>query len=346
MKHRDLISVIIPANNAEKYIERCIRSVQIQTYENIEIIVVNDGSKDGTLEILKRLQEKEQRIKIINKNNEGVSQARNDGIDSSIGKYLYFIDSDDYIEKDMIEKLHKYLLCNECELSVCGFSNVFDDLESRPYTIYSDYIKLDRQEYLKKMSEYLYSVYFGALWNKLYITKIIKEKNIRFRKDISLAEDFILNLEYLEYVENVAVIPETLYNYYQGNSKSLTKNKDPQYLWTMAKIRLYYCIEQYKKMNVFQQCKTNIYTAIANELVGPTYHIFQDGIFLKEEKKEKLKEIYDNELVKTAITMTKQPQMVHRIAKFSIKIKSYGIFIFLMKIWIKVQKIMKAGKNG
>lgn len=346
MMQKELISIIIPAYNAEKYIGRCIASAQGQTYDNIEIIVINDGSTDTTLEIVRSFQEKDERIHVIDKQNEGVSAARNIGIEKSKGMFLYYMDSDDYMEKDMLFKLYQAMTTGQSQMAVCGFANVYEDIGNVNCAFYSDKEILIREKYLEKMSEYLYTVYFGALWNKLYDGNIIRQNRLRFRKEISLAEDFIFNMDYLCFVTKITAIPDILYNYYQGNSQSLTKNRNPQYLWDMAKIRLSYCVEKYKEMNAFEQCKQNIYTAIANELVGPTYHVFEDGIFLKGEKKEKLRELYDSELTRTAITMTRQPQMVHRIAKFSLKIKSYGTFIILMKIWIKIQKIMRVRKSG
>lgn len=332
----DLISVIIPAYNAEKHIKRCLDSIVNQTYKKLQIIVINDGSLDNTERILKSYSQKDGRLTIVNQQNTGVSQARNNGISVATGKYICFVDSDDYVKTDMIEKLYTHL--SKSELCVCGFVNKYYDKEVEgPSPFNTGGIK-SRNEYLKTMSGYLYSVYFGALWNKLYLTDIIRDKKIIFRKEISLAEDFIFNLEYLEYVKNISVICEDLYFYYQEAEGSLTKIKDVWYLWDMALIRYTYCIEQYKKMNMYDKCYANIYTALAYELIGPTYDITKEHYKGYKEAKSCLKELYSKKISRDAIKNMKQPQMVHRIAKTCLKLNNYGLFVLMMRIWIKVQR--------
>ena len=332
----ELISVIVPAYNAEKCIKRCLNSIINQTYRNLQIIVINDGSADCTKKILEEYLKDDSRLVVINQNNTGVSQARNNGIKRATGKYLYFVDSDDYIKSDMIEKLYTQL--SKSELCVCGFINKYHDREVEGPLPFKTNGKKSRDEYLHVMSEYLYSVYFGALWNKLYLTNIVKGKNIIFRKNISLAEDFIFNLEYLEYVKSISVICEDLYFYYQEAEESLTKVKDAQYLWDMALIRYKYCIEQYKKMGMYDNCCNNIDTAIAYELIGPTYDVTKEHYKGYREAKQFLKELYSMQITREAIKNMKQPQMVHRIAKICLKLNNYGLFVLMMRIWIKVQR--------
>ena len=332
----ELISVVIPVYSAEKYIKRCLNSIMNQTYDNLQIVVVNDGSTDDTKKILEEYSNNDNRIVVINQSNAGVSQARNNGVAKTTGKYLCFVDSDDYIRQDMIEKLYTRL--SKSELCVCGFANKFDEKETEGPIPFESEGKKSRDEYLKTMSGYLYSVYFGALWNKLYLADIIKKNNIVFRKDISLAEDFIFNLEYLEYVKNISVICEDMYYYYQEVENSLTKAKNAQYLWDMALIRYTYCIEQYKKMNMYQECYVNIDTAIATELIGPTYDITKENYKGFKEAKHSLKELYSTNITRNAIKNMKQPQMVHRIAKISLKIHSFALFVLMMRVWIKIQR--------
>lgn len=335
---KDLISVIIPAYNAEKYIERCLKSIQAQTYNNLEIIVVNDGSRDHTKELVYKMKQQDPRIKLIYKENEGVSAARNDGVASATGKYLYFIDSDDYIDSMMVEKLYRAICEYKSQLSVCGFVSVFEHKEDGSFSLYDSETKIDRNRYLAEMSAYLYSVYYGSLWNKMYITKVVKDNKLTFRKDISLAEDFIFNLDYLGYVEYVTMLPECMYYYYQGNEESLTKKSDPWYIWEMAEIRLKYCTEKYQEMNMLDSCKRNIDTTVANELVGPTYDIINNAELKRGQVVKKLKELYNSTFTKEAIKNTNNPQMVHRIAKVSLGLHSYTLFYILMKVWIKVQR--------
>lgn len=334
---KDLISVVIPVYNAEVYIKRCLESIQKQTYDNLEIIVVNDGSTDNTQKVLEEIQQQDRRIKLIQKENEGVSAARNDGVVTATGRYVYFIDSDDYVENNIIEKLYK-VISSQGELSVCGFTTVFMNKEDAPFSLYDSTSIISIEEYLEKMSQYLYSVYYGSLWNKMYVTEIIKRNNLKFRKDISLAEDFIFNLDYLQYVKKVTMLPECMYYYYQGNEESLTKKSDPWYIWNMARIRLNYCMEKYREMNMLDSCKRNINTTIANELVGPTYDIINNREWDRKQAIRKLKELYRDTFTKEAVKETSNPQMVHRIAKVCLGMHSYCMFYILMKIWVRIQR--------
>ncbi|MCI8955895.1 MAG: glycosyltransferase family 2 protein [Eubacterium sp.] len=334
---KDLISVVIPVYNAEEYIKRCLESIQKQTYDNLEIIVVNDGSTDHTQKVVGEMQQQDERIKLIQKENEGVSAARNDGVLAATGKYIYFIDSDDYVEDNIVEKLYE-AISTQGQLSVCGFTTVFMKKEDTPFSLYDSVSLISIEQYLEKMSQYLYSVYFGSLWNKMYVTEIIKSNQLKFRKDISLAEDFIFNLDYLQYVKKVTMLPECMYYYYQGNEESLTKKSDPWYIWDMARIRLQYCMQRYGEMNMLESCKRNISTMVANELVGPTYDIINNEKWKIKQTIKKLKELYQDTFTKEAIKETKNPQMVHRIAKVSLGMHSYFMFYILMKIWVKIQR--------
>ena len=338
----DLISIIIPVYNSEKYISRCLDSVIGQTYHNLQIITINDGSTDGTRKILNQYAEKDSRILIIDQENLGVSQARNNGIEKAKGKYLCFVDSDDYIKESMVEKLYRNL--NQSRLVVCGFIDDYDERKICGLKPFDGGIKC-RNEYLETMSQYLYSVYFGAVCNKLYVAYIVKNNKITFRKGISWAEDLIFNLEYLEYVDRITIICDELYFYYQEVKNSLTKNRDIMYLWNMALIRYTFCKEQYKKMNMYDTCKVNIDTAIAIELIGPTYYICKENYKGYRYAKKSLKELYSQKIVIDAIKNNKKPQMVHRIAKVAFYFKSYGLFVFMMRIWVPIQNIIKEIKN-
>lgn len=334
---KDLISVVIPAYNAEVYIGRCLGSIQKQTYNNLEIIVVDDGSSDNTAQIVQDVKKKDHRVRLIKKENEGVSAARNDGVAAASGKYVYFIDSDDFVDSFIIEKLYQ-AINSKAQLSVCGFTTVFMDKEDAPFSLYEKISMISIKQYLEKMSQYLYSVYYGSLWNKMYLTEIIKENKLEFRKDISLAEDFIFNLDYLQYVKTVTMLPECMYYYYQGNEESLTKRSDPWYIWEMAKIRLKYCMDKYDEMNMSLKCRKNINTMIANELVGPTYDIINNKKWNRKQTIEELKSLYQDTFTREAIKDTNNPQMVHRIAKASFYLHSYNMFYILMKIWVRLQR--------
>lgn len=139
-----MISIIIPVYNIEKYLSRCIESVLDQTYQNLEAIFVNDGSTDNSLKILEEYQKKDKRIKIINKENAGSGAARNDGIEQSKGEYLAFLDSDDWYEKDFLERLYKNLKENNSEIAMCNPKMVYNNKErNKNINTYQLYILME-----------------------------------------------------------------------------------------------------------------------------------------------------------------------------------------------------------
>ena len=127
----DLISVIVPIYNVEKYINRCIDSIIEQTYTNLEIILVDDGSTDNSGSICDEYAKKDNRIKVIHKENGGVSSARNVGLDTAIGQYITFVDSDDYIEKKYCEILLKTLKKQKADCVACGYNRIYKNKEEK-----------------------------------------------------------------------------------------------------------------------------------------------------------------------------------------------------------------------
>lgn len=123
----NLISVIIPVYNGEKYIKRCINSLINQTYKNIEIIIINDGSKDNSINIIKEISEKDKRIIIIDKENQGVSIARNAGIEKASGDYIMFVDVDDWVKTNMIEQMYKVIKKENVDIVKCNSINEFNN---------------------------------------------------------------------------------------------------------------------------------------------------------------------------------------------------------------------------
>ena len=216
------ISIVVPVYNADRYLEKCIESLLKQTLTNIEIILVNDGSTDKSKDICNEYAKKDTRIKVIHKKNEGVSVARNKGIDFASGKYIMFCDSDDYTELDWCECLYNKISNNKNALVISNYNihNYRDNKNQIKKKQYYNELKtkIDKSEFYN-----LYEMNLtNQLWNKIYNLDIIKSKNIRFNEKLSLGEDLIFNLEYLEYVDSDILIEnKCLYNYILRNRDSL-----------------------------------------------------------------------------------------------------------------------------
>ena len=218
---KDLISVIVPVYKVEAYLEECINSIINQTYKNLEIILVDDGSPDNSGIICDKYAKKDERIKVIHKENGGLSDARNAGIDVVTGKYITFIDSDDYIENLYIEKLYLAIKNNNTNISQCGFSKVSNSKEILEKIGYDKNYILSGKEMLKDLYMYKNSVENTVVWNKMYLIDLFK--NIRFPKG-KIHEDEYITYKILYFQEKVSIIKDYLYNYRQTDN-SITHSK-------------------------------------------------------------------------------------------------------------------------
>ncbi len=214
-----MISVIVPIYNSEKTITRCVKSIQNQTYKNIEIILVDDGSIDNSLKMCKEFAKTDHRIKIIQKNNGGVSSARNIGIESAEGEYIMFCDADDYVSPNWCSILEKTIKKNLNSWIVSNIYIVDNKGIINSKCSNNDMIKLSYFD-IFKMGISAYSC------NKIYRRDIISKYVIRFREDCSFSEDVEFNVKYCLTCNDIVYIKEPLY-YYVNNSESLTHKYYP-----------------------------------------------------------------------------------------------------------------------
>ncbi|MGO4961219.1 glycosyltransferase family 2 protein [Jeotgalibaca porci] len=208
------ISVIIPCYNLEDKIEKCLKSIQRQTHQNIEIIIVDDGSTDNSVAIIKTLANNDARIKLLIQENNGPSSARNKGIRYANGDYIMFVDGDDYISDDyisnIVDNLHE-----QCDMIIAGFRYVYDD--GTENIIEGIDFDCSKEEYIKKF--YIESIkrrlIFGPC-NKLYKKSILDKNNICFNEDLEIREDGLFVMHYLEHVDNLSGITDSGYYYIQN----------------------------------------------------------------------------------------------------------------------------------
>lgn len=224
------VSVIVPVYNAEQYLERCIRSIMQQSYKNIEIILVNDGSVDSSKSIIDRYSLTDQRIKKKHINNSGPSCARNVGIDLSSGDFIQFVDADDFIDYRMTEKLVDNMSIGT-DLVICGYKPIGSKEVTPkvlPYSFLNDET-LTRKQFSKNFGQLYIDYYINYPWNKLYRAEIIKDKQIRFNESLCWGEDLLFNLDYFLYCENISFLREAVYLYNKGNTSSITSNFNDKY---------------------------------------------------------------------------------------------------------------------
>lgn len=211
---QDLISIIIPVYNVEKYLSECLDSVITQTYENLEILLIDDGSTDGSGKICDEYAQKDARIKVIHKENGGVSSARNMGLDLAQGEYIAFIDSDDRVKREYIQKLYEKVKIENAEVCLCHFSHFVGGetkkiAEPLPKHLNID---LDKKETLNFFYKYLSCRGIsGSPCRSLYKKEIVE--NYRFSCEVVRAEDLLFNLEVLVNCKRIVSINEWLYEY-------------------------------------------------------------------------------------------------------------------------------------
>ncbi len=223
---KETISIIMPAYNAEKTIESAINSVLKQNYKQIELIIIDNGSKDKTQEIIKKYENKKTEIIIKNIYLEvaNVSYARNVGIDKATGKYIAFLDADDEYENNFIKNMQEAIKNANSEIVTCAYKTK----NSKKSWNLKEYENIKNTSNIKEYLEILKENYlFNQIWNKLYITKIIKENNIKFSTNFELGEDLLFNLRYLKNINKVSYINDELYIYTDGeNGLNLKYRKD------------------------------------------------------------------------------------------------------------------------
>jgi glycosyltransferase involved in cell wall biosynthesis len=215
-----LISILIPVYNAEKYIKRCLDSVLAQTYKNIEIVIMDDGSTDTSSSILEKYKQKNKIVRVISHENQGVSGARNRLISESKGEYILFVDSDDFILDCMVEKLYKKAESSGADLSMCKFSYYYEEnnKERLKETHFPKEMVTSSVEAIKL---FLSGRITGHLWNKLIKRSLFIENNLAFSRELISYEDAPIVLKLLEHAGTITFVDESLY-YYLQRSHSLT----------------------------------------------------------------------------------------------------------------------------
>ncbi|HJB38852.1 MAG TPA: glycosyltransferase [Candidatus Ruthenibacterium avium] len=253
-----LVSVIIPVYNAAADLARCIESVRRQSYENLEILLVNDGSRDTSGEICRMYARVDERIRVIDKQNEGVSAARNDAIRAAKGKYLQFADSDDYMAQDAVYRMVQKAEHDDCDLVIAAYCRVRGE-HQRTYAFLPETSVMSKNEFARHLMEEPASFYYGVLWNKLYRADIIRRHDIRCNTDLSWSEDFLFNLEYIRYAERFAALEYPVY-YYINNEKSITHTQMDVVNVIKTKATLFqYYKELYEHLGLYEKYKPQIY---------------------------------------------------------------------------------------
>lgn len=218
-----MISIIVPVFNAQKYIKRCVESIKNQSYQDWELILIDDGSKDDSSSICDELKQSDSRIYVVHTINQGASAARNRGLDEATGDFITFVDADDWVEPNHLEVLVNQI---NSDVDLCINSFIADlYYGSRPY----QYKEVKTQDNIESINAFFTILlqHSQFLWNKLFKNNIIEDNHIRFNTSISLGEDNIFILEYLNYIRGLSASSVCTYHYDQidENPFSLGRRK-------------------------------------------------------------------------------------------------------------------------
>lgn len=228
-----LISIVIPIYNVERYVSTCVQSVLKQTYKNLEVLLIDDGSTDSSATLCDQMKEQDSRIQVIHKTNEGLGLARNTGLQLAKGEYIAFVDSDDYIANDMIETLYERICLYQSDVCFCNYYRVesgkvpfsTEDNPKQAHLYSKEEVKgLLLNMICAPMKENLDIVFMPSVCMGLYSMSLISSYDMGFHSERELiSEDLIFNLEFLSKARTVCYIPKCLY-YYRYNPSSLSKS--------------------------------------------------------------------------------------------------------------------------
>ncbi len=254
----------MPVYNVEKYIAKSIQSVLNQTYANFELLIINDGTPDNSIVIAEKYSD--HRIKILHKPNGGLSDARNFGMQHAIGDYLYFIDSDDWIEPNLLEVCVESLTNHKTDFVIFGYhldnENELGNLISSEAKTHHEKVYSQKERNLDISADTLSLM--GYAWNKIYKTSFIKENNLHFEKGVSLVEDILFNARVFEFSDKIQFIDHALYHYINRPAASLIKtfHKNSFELYLKKNLALH------TFLNVWQMPKTQLNSVLANGIIS------------------------------------------------------------------------------
>lgn len=280
------ISIIVPIYKVEAYLKRCLDSIVAQTYQNLEIILVDDGSPDDCGKICDAYAEKDERIRVIHKENSGLGYARNSGLEICTGEYIMFLDSDDWLSTDCVEILHNRLIGDNSDMAVGNYIQIYDDGSTkRGYYTFEEDCVLTRSETLGRLNDHIFSVMMNA---KLYKRTVLK--SILF-PSLGRGEDTWVLPDIMRQCNSISFVNKTVYYYYQRSDSimhSITQNKLLDSI--CANLRLsQYLLEEGLLKNALRFYVNCIDYALSVEKTGDRLKYFKQ-YFDKKTRKRLLKE--------------------------------------------------------
>lgn len=269
MRYKDKVSIIVPVYNVKTFLERCIHSVTEQTYPNLEIILVDDGSTDGSGKVCDRFAKKDSRIKVIHQKNQGLSGARNAGIEEAKGDFIFFIDSDDWIEQRTIELLIKAIKSNDANIAECSYRCIYNESVFYESKCMGDNYIVDAYGAIKDNLEWKNCK--PVAWNKLYRTNIVKDNMFPIGK---YHEDEYTTYKYYYKAQKIVFLDIALYNYNCSREDSITAKFSEKNFDTICAFRekVYFIRDHEDLKGLLEAAKNAYYYVFFNSLFNAREH--------------------------------------------------------------------------
>lgn len=298
-----LVSIVLPVFNVEKYLDRALESVVNQTYNNLEIILVDDGSSDASPRMCDEWANRDNRIKVFHKKNEGPGTARNTGIDNASGKYIFFLDSDDCVDVTLVEKCVSSAQKNNSEVVLFSRNNIYDDGTVVKKKINVPSFVFDNEGIINELLPGLFSYKMGfgvSPWSKMYNLDTIKRLGIRFMSERqTTSEDAYFALELYPKLNAASVIDECLYNYYIRDNSFSRAYKPGRQARNDEFLKL--CVSYVNNNNLPQVLIANITNRYHTLTLSTLMQIVKSDVN-KKEKKRATKEIFKNDILRNTLS--------------------------------------------
>ena len=254
-----LVTLIIPVHNTAEYLKECLDSVRSQTYRSFEALLINDGSTDASADICRSFAGADSRFILIDKPNTGVSDSRNRALDQAQGKYLQFLDSDDWLTSDATAILVHAAESTGADLTLAHFYRAVGERMAQRGHIKKEQV-FTRQEFAVEMMKAPANYYYGVLWNKLYRRSIVEGNHLRFPTDVSWCEDFLFNLDYIEHTRLVSAVPKPIYYYRKREDSLVSSNISLRRTVAMKRATFNDYKDLYQKLDLYEEQKAKIYS--------------------------------------------------------------------------------------
>ena len=241
------VSIIVPVYNAQETLRRCVDSILGQEYRDYELILADDGSTDSSPALCDEYAEKDSRVRVLHKENSGVSDTRNKALDAAQGDYVQFLDSDDWIAPEATRLLVRAMEDNDCDMVIADFYRVIGSKVSRKGDIDAEGV-LSREEFGDYMIQNPSDFYFGVVWNKLYRRDIIEKYHLRMDVTLSWCEDFIFNMEYELHCKRIYPLQVPVYYYVRTRGSLASQGANPAKVVQMKLNVIEYYNDFYKQV--------------------------------------------------------------------------------------------------